>query len=212
MAGALILACLFAYSTDKPLFTIATETLETAETQYGADAKARLLYWQSLVRDNQTALEHKKLLLVNDFFNQARFIDDQELWAKKDYWATPVEFLGRDAGDCEDYSIAKYFTLMELGVPTEKLRITYTKSLTYNQAHMVLAYYETPSSMPLILDNINKRIKPASERPDLKPIYSFNADNLWLNRSRNVQLKAGKPGRLKLWRDLEARMELDESK
>jgi len=87
-----------------------------------------------------------------------------------------------------------------------KLRITYVKATLLNQAHMVLAYYPTPTSVPLILDNINKRIKPANERSDLRPIYSFNADNLWLARTRNEQLKAGKSDQLNLWRDLNARM------
>ncbi len=201
-----LVACAVVLSDDRSTFVLSKKTLQLARQTYGPLAETRLLRWQTLIRDNQQSSELAKLELVNDFFNGARFVSDMEEWNKKDYWATPVEFICHDAGDCEDFAIAKYFTLKALGVDVGKLRITYTKSLTYNQAHMILAYYKTPVSEPLILDNINKRIKSASKRTDLKPIYSFNAESLWLNRSRNVQLKAGKSSQLKLWTDLTNRM------
>lgn len=195
-----------AHTNDPKLFTLSEKLLASVKEKHGEMATARLEHWQSLIRNNQDVSEQVKLKLVNNFFNGARFVNDIDLWKTKDYWATPVEFLSLDAGDCEDFSIAKYFTLKELGVPTSKMRITYTKSITYNQAHMVLAYYETPSSVPLILDNINKQIKSASERTDLTPVYSFNADSLWLNRNRNEQLRAGKSDKIKRWMDLTERM------
>lgn len=175
--------------------------------KYGAPAEARVRHWENIINQNIGAEEEVKLTIVNDFFNGARFVSDMEHWNKRDYWATPIEFLTHDAGDCEDFSIAKYFTLKEMGLDIAKLRITYVKATTLNQAHMVLAYYPTPGSEPLILDNINKRIKPASQRADLQPVYSFNADSLWLARTRNEQLKAGKPSQLNLWRDLTERMQ-----
>ncbi len=187
-------------------YEISEQALANIRYKYGMTAEARVRHWQDLIHENLHQDEIKQLHIVNDFFNGARFANDDELWNQRDYWATPIEFLTRDAGDCEDYSIAKYFTLREMGLDTAKLRITYVKALTLNQAHMVLAYYPTPTAEPLILDNINKRIKPASQRSDLKPVYSFNADNLWLARSRNDQLKAGKPTTISLWQDLNARM------
>ncbi|TNE94283.1 MAG: sulfate adenylyltransferase [Gammaproteobacteria bacterium] len=162
-----------------------------------------------MINQYQDHEDLEQLRVVNNFFNEARFVNDIDLWHKSDYWATPLEFLAKDAGDCEDFSIAKYFTLKEMGLDISKLRITYVKATLLNQAHMVLAYYETPTAVPLILDNINKRILPASERSDLRPIYSFNADSLWLARTRNEQLKAGKPDQLSLWRDLNKRMQLE---
>lgn len=94
--------------------------------------------------------------------------------------------LGKGAGDCEDYVIAKYFTLKQLGIPTDKLYFTYVKALKYNQAHMVLSYYETPKSIPLILDNINGKIKIATQRTDLLPVYSFNGDSLYLAKQEGL--------------------------
>lgn len=173
-----------------------------------ADAAGRRLdHWHALMAEGRNAGRAEQLAAVNDFFNGARFVDDRELWQTADYWATPDEFLRRDAGDCEDFAIAKYFTLKAMGVAPEKLRITYVKVTSLAQAHMVLAYYETPQSEPLILDNLNRQIKPASERPDLRPIYSFNAETLWLARSRHEQQEAGHPGQLQRWREMLARLD-----
>lgn len=178
--------------------------------QFGPVAKNRLTAWRDiLVNPKYKQLpERRKLELVNDFMNETPFIDDIKHWGKEDYWATPVEFLSTQGGDCEDFSIAKYFTLRALGVPDEKLRITYVKELViYNQAHMVLAYFPDPDSEPLVLDNIDKRILPASARTDLLPVYSFNGSGLWLaqeQRGRGQQV--GSSDRIGHWRDLQARM------
>jgi predicted transglutaminase-like cysteine proteinase len=136
------------------------------------------------------------------------FIEDHKLWGESNYWAKPIEFIGANGGDCEDFAIAKYFTLLELGIPDEKIRITMVKAMTLNQYHMVLAYYATPGSVPLILDNINGKIKPASERKDLIPIYSFNGKQLWLNKNKSQGVLAGKSQRLKRWADLNQRIEI----
>ena len=85
---------------------------------YGDKAAARTVAWRELIAQGQREnwSEQRKLTEVNRFFNRLRFIDDYLLWGMKDYWAVPLEFLGAAAGDCEDYSIAKYFSLLELGV------------------------------------------------------------------------------------------------
>ena len=153
--------------------------------------------------DNQS--ENEKLEQVNRFFNQLYFVDDIKLWGKKDYWATPLEFLGSNAGDCEDFTIAKYFSLLELGVPDKKLRLIYLKALELDQFHMVLAYYPTPSAIPLILDNLDKEIKPATQRTDLLPINSFNGQHLWLMKGKGNGQQAGRSSRLSLWNDLRQR-------
>jgi len=176
--------------------------------RFGSAARERIEAWQSLVEDNKDAGEISDIYAVNDFFNRMRFVSDQKHWRRNDYWATPVEFLSTNGGDCEDFSIAKYFTLRELGVPDERLRITYVKALELNQAHMVLAYYETPDSDPLILDNLIKDILSASSRQDLLPVYSFNGTNLWMSKERGQGRQvAGGSKRINLWRDLNVRMQ-----
>ncbi|WP_406664583.1 transglutaminase-like cysteine peptidase [Gallaecimonas sp. GXIMD1310] len=172
---------------------------------YGKSAGLRLLRWQTLIIDNQNKPEALKVLRVNDFFNQLHFVDDIRLWGKNDYWATPLEFIGADGGDCEDFAIAKYFTLLELGVAESKMRITYVKALSVNQYHMVLAYYPTPQAVPLILDNLVPDIRRATERPDLLPIYSFNGRQLWLSKEKGQGQLVGNSTRLKRWQDLRDR-------
>jgi predicted transglutaminase-like cysteine proteinase len=179
---------------------------------YGERAAKRGTAWLNLMQENTSLPEKDKLEKVNSFFNTFHFIDDINLWGLNNYWASPVEFIGANGGDCEDYSIAKYFTLLELGIADEKMRITMVKAVNLNQYHMVLAYYVTPASIPLILDNIDGMIKPANTRNDLIPIYSFNGSQLWLNKDRGRTVANGNSSRLKQWRDLRQRINTAELK
>jgi predicted transglutaminase-like cysteine proteinase len=176
--------------------------------QYDDDALERVQDWQQLLSTSHTLPIDEKLYQVNNFFNELEFVDDIDHWGKDDYWATPVEFLATEGGDCEDFVIAKYFSLKELGVPAEKLRLMYVTATRLRQAHMVLAYYEEPNSVPLVLDNINRRILPASRRRDLLPVYSFNGDGLWLAKEQGRGQKVQQGGNNNLWNDLNKRMQM----
>ncbi len=180
---------------------ISEQTLQRVERQYGSGARRRLKDWQELLKDDQGS-ERNKLERVNRFFNALTFVDDAIHWQTTDYWATPIEFLASQGGDCEDFAIAKYFSLMELGITEEKLALTYVKALRLNQAHMVLTYYSTPGAEPLILDNLNAAILPASKRPDLLPVYSLNGSGLWLAKQRGKGKLIGSSERLKRWREM----------
>jgi predicted transglutaminase-like cysteine proteinase len=185
------------------------ETIRYYEDKYGSSAAERLREWQNFMHSDDTRNKPigEKLQAVNDFFNRMRFIDDIRHWGEMDYWATPVEFLATNGGDCEDFAIAKYLTLKQLGVPTENMRITYVKALEINQAHMVLTFYETPSSEPVVLDNLKPTVLPASQRDDLVPVYSFNGDNLWLSKNlRGRGQLVGGAERIKRWKELQQRM------
>ncbi len=190
--------------------TITDAQITKLATSFGPVAKERLTNWRAIMSNpkNRALTERQKLELVNDFMNQTPFKSDKEHWGKDDYWATPVEFLSTNGGDCEDFSIAKYFTLRALGVADDKLQITYVKEIKiYNEAHMVLAYFATPDAEPLILDNINKTIQPASNRSDLVPVYSFNGSGLWLAKQQQGRGQSeGSSDRIGHWKDLQNRM------
>ena len=180
------------------------------EKSYGQDAAIRVRNWRDLIQSSQALSDEKKLKIVNDFFNEnILFVNDISLWGKEDYWATPFQCLGMGAGDCEDFSIAKYFTLRELGIPDNKLRLTYVKALSFNQAHMVCTYFATPSSVPLVLDNLIPTIEPATNRADLLPVYSFNGTGLWLAKERGSGKRVGGSSRLSLWEEMKQRMVAD---
>lgn len=187
-------------------FELSDKLLNFIENKYGQSARSRLELWERLATTPSQLPIQEKLNQVNRFFNSTTFKSDLQHWGKEDYWATPVELLATNGGDCEDYSIAKYFTLKTMGVPVDKLRITYVKAIRLNQAHMVLAYYETPSAEPLILDNLISDIKPASKRTDLVPVYSFNGDGLWLSKQRGQGKRIGEAGKLSRWVDLNTRL------
>ncbi len=182
------------------------KVIDALKKNYGERAGKRGNAWVKILTQDKALSNREKLEKVNRFFNYFRFVDDIKLWGVKNYWATPIEFIGVNGGDCEDYSIAKYYTLLELGVPDEKMRITMVKALRLNQYHMVLAYYETPGSVPLILDNIDGKIKPATKRNDLLPVYSFNGTQLWLNKEKGRGVLAGDSKRLKRWSSLKQRL------
>ena len=162
------------------------ELLHKVEEKCGKDATVRLIAWENLMQEEKGKPEPEKLDRVNSFFNKLPYAEDMEIWGVKDYWATPIEFLCKGRGDCEDYAIAKYFTLKALGVSETKLKITYVKAIKLNQSHMVLAYYSKPGDEPLILDNLIDSIKPASQRDDLSPIFSFNGSGLWMAQQRGA--------------------------
>ena len=160
-----------------------SQILQIAEQRYGplGAAQGRIEAWSQMLKSEANQPEREQLDAVNRFFNQQlSFQDDTRIWRQTDYWATPEESLIKGAGDCEDYALAKYFSLRQLGVPSEKLRITYVKALTQNQAHMVLTFYSNPAAEPLVLDNLIGEIRPASQRKDLLPVYAFNAEGLYL--------------------------------
>ncbi|MGO1232819.1 MAG: transglutaminase-like cysteine peptidase [Marinobacter sp.] len=174
--------------------------------QYGPAAHQRLEDWQRLHTLASNAPVDRQLEMVNRFFNRAEFVDDIDHWGEEDYWATPIELLSTDGGDCEDFAIAKYLTLKAMGLPDEQMRVVYVKALELDQAHMILAWYRTPDAEPLILDNLIDEIKPASQRTDLEPVYSFNGEGLWLNKSTGAHARIGDADELERWRDLNSRV------
>lgn len=152
--------------------------LEKISNKYKIYAKKRFTLLQETLDDVRYKSDLEKLEAVNDFFNEVRYSSDMKVYGKSDHWATPWEFLGKDRGDCEDYVISKYFALKYLEVDYKKLFFSYVRSTKFKEPHMVLTYFETPKSEPLVLDNYNRKIFPASQRKDLTPIYNFNGDIL----------------------------------
>jgi len=170
--------------------------------------------WKQLVHKNRYAPDDEKLAIVNSFFNGFEFVDDKYLWGKEDYWATLFETLTMSGGDCEDLTIAKYFTLKDLHIPEQNMRLTYVISVKTKIPHMVLTCQLNSEQEPLVLDTMNNYIFPVSRRPDLVPVYSFNMQGYWLARKQegwNGE-RIGSPARLSLWWGLLTRMKMSQSK
>lgn len=182
--------------------------LRAAQAQ-GPQALAGAKALQSLLSGLTGQDEGAKLIALNQFFNRRIvFTPDNEAWGQADYWASPLEVLAKGRGDCEDYVIAKYFGLLAAGVPTAKLRLVYVRATVGGPggevfAHMVLAHYATPGAEPLILDNLIGEMRPASRRPDLEPVFSFNGEGLW--QGVGVQPAGDPVTRLSRWREVLAK-------
>lgn len=202
---ALLWAVLLGWSVAAPNLD---RTQALALERYGQRAADTVVAWRRMLEESRGLGEQEKLDAVNTFFNRRLlFEDDIVVWQQNDFWATPLEFMGRGAGDCEDYSIAKYMSLLLLGVPNSKLRLIYVRArfgATRSQAHMVLGYYERPTDEPLILDNLIGTIRPASMRGDLSPVFSFNNEGLWVSGA--TASSADPTTRLSRWRDVLDRM------
>lgn len=164
------------------------ERIVRAAGRYGPHAVAGARELQQVMTTVVGQDEIAQLQAVNAFWNQhVAYRDDIDNWGQVDYWASPLESLEKGAGDCEDYAIAKYFTLVALGMPHDRLRLVYVRASTPaavgpkggTVAHMVLAWYARPDAEPLVLDNLLPGIQAASARPDLVPVFSFNAEGLW---------------------------------
>lgn len=184
---------------------------QLARERYGAQTENRVADWRALLAETRELDVDTQLARINTFFNRTiRFADDIVVWQQDDYWASPLETMGRGSGDCEDFTIAKYTSLRLLGVPDEQLRLIYVRarlggpSSTLSQAHMVLGYYPSPDAEPLILDNLIGDILPASRRSDLQPVFSFNSAGLWVGGASRSS--ADPTARLSRWSRVLERM------
>ncbi|HRP96517.1 MAG TPA: transglutaminase-like cysteine peptidase [Rhodocyclaceae bacterium] len=182
-----------------------------AAERYGVQAQTLVAAWRQLLEELAELEAFEQLTRVNTFFNRRiRFESDIDIWNEADHWATPLETMGRGAGDCEDFTIAKYMTLQLAGMPNERLRLIYVRAQIgradsgISQAHMVLGYYPEPTAEPMILDNLVADIHPAARRPDLVPVFSFNSEGLWVGGASASS--ADPTARLSRWRDVLQRM------
>ncbi|HER63635.1 MAG TPA: hypothetical protein ENO11_06630 [Desulfobacteraceae bacterium] len=164
--------------------------------------------WQQFVKANRSAPPREKVVSVNNYFNGFKYEEDHDLYGSDDYWATMRETLGRSSGDCEDFAIAKYFTLRDLDLPEENMRITYVIPVESRKPHMVLTYQFNPSEEPLVLDTMVKVLLPVSRRNDLVPVYSFNMEGYWIARKDEMWRgkRIGNAEKLSLWWTLLKRM------
>ncbi|MES2936003.1 MAG: transglutaminase-like cysteine peptidase, partial [Pseudomonadota bacterium] len=167
----LVVAALAAILLLPPYFALALDLTHLQSSFRRMSGKPQVFQdWQKLLQNSRELAVAEKLRQVNDFFNRRiEFVDDQDVWGQSDYWATPMESLSKNRGDCEDYVIAKYFSLLDLDIPNTALRLIYVKARiggaasTLQQAHMVLAYYATPDAEPVLLDNLINGVFSISE-------------------------------------------------
>jgi len=150
-----------------------SEELAKIKLEHGKKASEDIRIWYKLIDKYKKASSWDKISVTNKFFNKYRWISDLENWGSSDYWANPIEFIVSQGGDCEDFALAKYFTLIEMGIPAEELMITIVQLESSNEVHAVLVYRDSTSREPLVLDNITTSVLPLKNRNDIKPLYGL---------------------------------------
>lgn len=184
------------------------QLIRNMSTRFGEGGSRRLQAWFAMLQSQSGQSVTQQVHAVNNFWNQQILAGlDPQIWKEADYWATPIESLGRGTGDCEDFVIGKYFSLIKLGVPSRQMRFIYVRARvggvgsTQSVAHMVLGFYETPQATPLVLDNLVGSIQKANQRTDLTPVFSFDAEGVYVNGARSASSE-----RINRWQGLLVRM------
>lgn len=130
----------------------------------------------------------EKIKRVNALINRWPYRTDMEVWGVIDYWAAPVDFF-KKSGDCEDYSIAKYFALRALGFPASSMRIVVLKDTLRNLAHAVLVVYEGDDA--LVLDNLSNSVLSHKIYKQYVPQFSVNESSRWAHFRRDSMRNSG---------------------
>lgn len=137
-----------------------------------------LVKWRTfMVREMGQGTSRRQLKAVNDFFNSYRYITDDRLLGMSDYWQTPGQFIER-SGDCEDYSIAKFYTLKALGWSQDNMRLIVLHDSVRNIAHAVLGVKYAAEEY--ILDNLSTEPLPQQNVLQYAPYYAVNETTRWV--------------------------------
>ena len=173
------------YSNNLSITTLNDSNYEYIKNKYGNNALKRVKLWNKMIESSKNESVLNKIKNVNDFFNKFTYKEDLTHWRRKDYWSNPFEFMVTGAGDSEDYAIAKYYSLLKLGIPKNKLKITqveYKGTKPFQNKHVILNYFHNLNSEAIVLDNIEKDLKLISKRPDLQ----YNNKNIDTEEVENI--------------------------
>ena len=166
-----------------PLFSDTYPTFSKIElkkiNEHNPISRNRILDYREYLTSCKSYPQNIQLNKVNFYLNRLLPQYDAVIDNKIDNWATPKEFLTVGYGDCEDYAIIKYYSLIKLGFDEKKLFITIVKENFSGGKHMVLSYFKTKSQPPLILDNLSFKILNLQERSDLAAQVFINSTGVY---------------------------------
>lgn len=114
---------------------------------------------------------------VHERMNRTTYRLDINNYAQSDYWASPNQFFHLDR-DCEDYAIAKYFSLRALGFQEATLRIVVLDDLNLGIPHAVLVVLLDGKFY--VLDNQISQVVNERVIRHYRPIYALNESGWWL--------------------------------
>jgi len=151
--------------------------LTTSSAPYalkGAAGEAKR--WLDFAQSINSLSKKDKIDRVNKYFNKWQYRTDMDAYGQSDYWATPVEF-AINSGDCEDYSIIKYFALRELGFSPDDLRIVVVRDQIRGIAHAIFVVFD--GNTVWVLDNQTDLLLPQERYSHYVAQYSINEKYRW---------------------------------
>jgi len=141
--------------------------------------------------------EKTKIQRVNLYINKIVPRYDSYNYKNEEYWATPFEFFSNAGGDCEDYVVAKMYSLEVLGINPNIMYMSAVKEKYIGGNHMVLSLFLDKNRSPLVLDNLSTKILSLDKRVDLELIFMFNKNGFFklqnskkLYKIKNINLPA----------------------
>lgn len=137
--------------------------------------------WQAFIESVRGLPLREQLARVNRYGNDHPYLLDIDNWGREDYWAVPREFLPR-GGDCEDFVLAKYFSLRLLGYAVDELRVVVVQDTNLRVPHAVLAVARGGDTW--ILDNQVQQVRSHRDIVHYAPVYSINDRQWWLHVPR----------------------------
>ena len=135
--------------------------------------------WRAQMNQLRSQDPMRQMQAINQWMNRIRYVEDIVNYGMVDYWATPLEFLGHD-GDCEDFAIAKYISLRELGFSMNDMRILVLNDLNLRIPHAILIVYL--NGRAFVLDNQIAQVVPTDVIRHYQPIFSINEEAWWLHQ------------------------------
>lgn len=163
--------------------------LEAGDCRFAGTAACSYQEWLQFLDGLRGLSKWQQLVAVNEYMNMRTYISDEKNWRTQDHWATPGEFLAR-SGDCEDFAIAKFFSLKHLGWTDDELRVAAVKDGKLGVGHAVLVAYSGGKTW--LLDNQLSDVTDLNMVRHYEPVYSINESHWWLHK------KNERPGSLVL--------------
>jgi len=166
-------------STNISQFSKWNDVVARQETSIKDNSSMEIKAWEKdIALFKELSTTRQKIEAVNNYINaRVEYRPDIEVWGKTDYWASVDETLTKGYGDCDDYAIAKYFTLKEVGFSEDDMRIVVLKDHSINQIHAVLSV--NVNGAEYILDNQSPYLRTDHQLTYYEPIYSINETRWW---------------------------------
>lgn len=108
--------------------------------------------------------------------------DDTAQYGVRDLWASPLMTFTSGAGDCEDYAIAKYVALREVGFDAADLRLVIVHDHVVNEDHAVAAVRH--QGHWLILDNKTLNIRQDMSIAAFDPLFVIDGGGVKWAKAR----------------------------